>query len=158
LHLSNSFPELRNKTVATLSEEVDRSLWPERLIAALASFFGAFASLLSAIGLYGLLAYLVARRQPEIGLRLALGADSWQVIRPLMRRLAPMLAVGFIIGAALSWCAGSLVHSLLYQVQVFDLAAEIPALVLVVAIGVLGAAVPALRAIRVDPSTALRGD
>ena len=89
---------------------------------------------------------------------MALGADSWQVIRPLVGRLAPMLAIGFLIGAALSWSAGSFVRSLLYEVRLFDLTVEIPALVLLLAIGILGVAVPALRAMRVDPSTALRGD
>jgi putative ABC transport system permease protein len=156
--LNSIDPELPLYEVATLSEEVDRSLWQERLISALASFFGIFASLLAAVGLYGLLAYSVSRRQQEIGLRMALGADSWQVIRPLVRGLAPLLAIGFVVGAALSWSAGSFVRSLLYEVQVFDLAAEIPAIVLLLAIGILGAAVPALRAMRVDPSTALRGD
>lgn len=116
------------------------------------------ASLLAAVGLYGLFAYFVSRRRQEIGLRMALGADSWQVIRPLAGRLAPMFAIGFVVGAALAWSAGSFVRSLLYEVRWFDLTAEIPALVLLLAIGILGAAVPALRAMRVDPSAALRGE
>ena len=150
--------ELPLYEVATLSEEVDRSLWQERLVAALTSSFAAFALLLSAIGLYGILAYFVSRRQQEIGLRMALGADSRQVIWLVVRRVVPTIAIGLITGIALSWSAGALVRSLLYGVPAFDLSVETPATALLLAIGIAGSAVPTFRAIRVDPSSALRQD
>jgi predicted permease len=151
-------PELPLYQVATLSEEVDRSLWQEHLLAALTSCFGAFALLLSVIGLYGILAHFVTRRQQEIGLRIALGADSQQVIWLVARRVLPMLAMGVFAGAALSWLAGQLVRSLLYGVQPFDLISEVPAIMLLITIAIGGATVPAFRAIRLDPSSVLRKD
>jgi ABC-type antimicrobial peptide transport system permease subunit len=151
-------PELPLYQVATLSEEVDRSLWQERLVAALTSCFGAFALLLSTLGLYGILAYFVARRQREIGLRIALGADSRQVIWLVVRRVVPTLAMGVVAGAALSWLVGALVRSLLYGVRPFDPITEVPAILLLITIGIGGVTVPAFRALRVDPSSALRQD
>ena len=156
--LNSIDPDLPLYEVATLSEEVDRSLWQERLVAALTSSFAAFALLLSAIGLYGILAYFVSRRQQEIGLRMALGADSRQVIWLVVRRVVPTIAIGLITGIALSWSAGALVRSLLYGVPAFDLSVETPATALLLAIGIAGSAVPTFRAIRVDPSSALRQD
>jgi predicted permease len=151
-------PELPLYQVATLSEEVDHSLWREHLLVALTSCFGAFALLLSAIGLYGILAHFVTRRQQEIGLRIALGADSQQVIWLVARRVLPMLAMGVFAGAALSWLVGQLVRSLLYGVQPFDLISEIPAILLLITIAIGGATVPTLRAVRLDPSSVLRNE
>ena len=151
-------PGLPLYQVSTLSEEVDRSLWQEQIVAALTSCFGAFALLLSAIGLYGILAYFVARRQQEIGLRMALGADARQVILLVLLRVVPALAGGVFTGALLSWWAGALVQSLLYGVHPFDPMAEMPAILLIMTVGLGAAIVPALRAIRVNPSSALHKD
>jgi predicted permease len=142
--------------VATLSEEVDHSLWQERLLVVLTSCFGAFALSLSAIVLYGILAYFVARRQREIGLRMALGANSWDVIWLVVRRVIPILGMGILAAAALSWLASAWLRSLLYGVRSFDLITNIAAILLLVAIGVGGAVVPAFRAMRLDPSSTLR--
>jgi hypothetical protein len=142
--------------VATLSEEVDRSLWQERLLVALASSFGIFAMTLSAIGLYGILAYFVTGRRREIGLRMALGAESGHVIWLVIRRVLPTLVVGILGGAILSVLAGVWVRSLLYGVQPFDAWSTSAALLLLAAVGIGAAAAPALRAIRVDPASTLR--
>jgi hypothetical protein len=142
--------------IATLSEEVDRSLWQERLLVALASCFGVFAMTLSAIGLYGILAYFVSARRREIGLRMALGAESRQVIWLVSRRVIPALGTGVIAGALLSWLAGTWVRNLLYGVQPFDPWSASTALVLLLAIGIAAAAAPAFRAVRVDPASTLR--
>jgi len=149
-------PELPLFQVSTLSEEVDQSLWQEHLLAVLTSCFGAFALSLSAIGLYGILAYFVARRQREIGLRMALGANSRDVIWLVVRRVIPILGMGVLAGAALSSLATAWVRSFLYDVQPFDLVANIAAILLLVVIGIGGAAVPAFRAMRLDPSSTLR--
>jgi predicted permease len=151
-------PELPLFQVATLAEEVDQSLWQERLLVALTSCFGAFALSLSAIGLYGILAYFVARRQREIGLRMALGANSRNVIWLVVRRVMPTLASGVVGGVALSWAASSWVRSVLYGVRPFDPATNAGAVLLLIGIGIGGAALPAIRAIRVDPSSTLRQD
>ena len=144
--------------VATLSEEVDRSLWQERLLVALASSFGIFAMMLSAIGLYGILAYFVSARRREIGLRVALGAESSHVIGLVIKRVIPALAAGILAGMALSFLAGTWVRNLLYGVQPLDPWSTGTALLLLIAIGVSAAAAPVLRAVRVDPASMLRED
>ena len=142
--------------VATLSEEVDRSLWQERLLVALASGFGMFAMTLSAIGLYGILAYFVSGRRREIGLRMALGAESGQILWLVIKRGVPALAAGISAGLILSLLAGRWIGSLLFGVRPFDASSASAALLLLVAIGVGAAAAPALRAIHVDPASTLR--
>ncbi|MGA2601173.1 MAG: ABC transporter permease [Bryobacteraceae bacterium] len=149
-------PEVPLYQVATLSEEVDRSLWQERLLVVLTSCFGAFALLLSAIGLYGILAYFVAQRRREIGLRMALGANSGHVIRLVAARIIPALALGAAAGLALSWFASAWVGSVLYGVKPYDPWSTSAALLLVFMVGIAGAMAPTFRAIRVDPSSTLR--
>jgi ABC-type antimicrobial peptide transport system permease subunit len=149
-------PEVPLYQVATLSEEVDRSLWQERLLVVLTSCFGAFALLLSAIGLYGILAYFVAQRQREIGLRMALGANSGHVIRLVAARIIPTLALGVAAGVALSWLASAWAGSVLYEVKPYDPWSTSAALLLVFIVGIAGAMAPTLRAMRVDPSSTLR--
>jgi predicted permease len=149
-------PEVPLFQVSTLAEEVDRSLWQERLLVLLTSCFGVFALSLSAIGLYGILAYFVTQRQREIGLRLALGATSSHVIRLVVSRVIPTLVLGILAGVALSWWASAWVKSLLYGVNPFDSFASCAALSLLVAIGIAATVTPILRAIRVDPWSSLR--
>jgi putative ABC transport system permease protein len=129
------------------------------LLVTLTSSFALFAMTLSAIGLYGILAYFVTRRLREIGLRMALGAQPGSVIWLVIQRAIPTLAIGVLAGAGLSMLAGGWVRSLLYGVQPFDAWSTVAAAVaLLIAIGIAGASVPAVRAIRVDPSTTLRQD
>ena len=144
--------------VATLSEEIDRSLWQERLLVVLASGFSIFAMTLSAIGLYGILAYFVTGRRREIGLRMALGAKPGHVIRLVAARVIPTLLAGVLGGILLSIPAGLWVRSLLYGVQPFDPWSGAAALLPLIAIGMLAAAAPAFRAIRIDPASTLRAD
>ncbi len=151
-------PEVPLYQISTLSEEIDRSLWQERLLVLLTSCFGAFALLLSAIGLYGILAYFVAQRQREIGLRMALGANSGHVIRLVIGRVIPTIAAGAAAGIALSWFARTWVASVLYGVKASDPWSTGAAILLVIAVGIGGAMAPTLRAIRVDPSSTLRQD
>jgi ABC-type antimicrobial peptide transport system permease subunit len=149
-------PEMPFYQVATLSEEIDRSLWQERLMVALASCFGLFAMTLSAIGLYGILAYFVTGRRREIGLRMALGADSSQVIWLVTKRLVPTMAAGLLGGVMLSFLAVTWVPSLLYGVQPFDPWSMGSAVLVMTAVGIAAAAAPAFRAIQVDPASTLR--
>jgi putative ABC transport system permease protein len=128
------------------------------LLVTLTSSFALFAMTLSAIGLYGILAYFVTRRLREIGLRMALGAQPGSVIWLVIQRAIPTLAIGVLAGAGLSMLAGGWVRSLLYGVQPFDAWSTVAAVALLIAIGIAGASVPAVRAIRVDPSTTLRQD
>jgi putative ABC transport system permease protein len=135
---------------------VDRSLVAERLMATLGGFFGALALLIAALGVFGVLAFQVARRTSEFGLRTALGADRPALMRLVLRAVAVMVTAGVTIGGALSLMVTGLARRI-----VFDVAPNDP-LVFATAAAVLGGAallaawLPARRAARVDPLIALR--
>jgi ABC-type antimicrobial peptide transport system permease subunit len=142
--------------VKTLSEQVDSAIVPERLIATLSEFFGALGAALAGIGLYGLLAYSVARRTNEIGIRIAVGATNGDVSRLVLGEAMGMVCAGFAVGACMVlWgrpLAASLVQGLKPQIN-GPLALAGGA---IAAIALLAAYVPARRAARVDPMVALR--
>ena len=140
----------------TLDDQVNRSLTTERLLAALSSSFGALALLLSLIGLYGVMSFVVTRRTREIGIRLALGATSASAIRLVLRDAVAMIAAGMAIALPCVAALGKLVQSQLFGVTATD-PATIAAAALVLAAGALAAAfIPAWRASNVSPTDALR--
>jgi predicted permease len=142
--------------VATLAEEIDRSLWQERMLVALASAFGVFAVVLAGIGLYGILAYYVAGRRGEMGMRIALGALPADIGRLLLKQLVPTIVIGLGAGIALSLAAGTSVKSLLYDVAPYDPRAAAAALGTMLLIVFVAMAVPTWRVLRIDPASALR--
>jgi putative ABC transport system permease protein len=136
--------------------QVNDSLLQPRLVALLSAFFGGLALLLAMIGLYGVTAYGVARRQAEIGIRMALGAQPGSVVWLVLREVAAMLAIGTLLGLGASLAAGRLVASLLYGLHPHDaMPLAIAAVVLGIATGI-AAYLPAHRAARLDPMSALR--
>ncbi len=138
--------------------QIRDSLLQERTVALLSAFFGGLALLLAMIGLYGVTAYTVVRRQSEIGIRMALGAQRGAVIWLVLRDVAIMLAIGLAVGLALSLAAGRLVTSLLYGLAPTDpwtLASAAAVLALATAIA---GYLPARRAARLDPTAALRDE
>ena len=140
----------------TLDDQVNRSLSTERLLAALSSSFGALALLLSLIGLYGVMSFVVTRRTREIGIRLALGATGSSAIRLVLRDAVTMIAAGMAIALPCVAALGKLIQSQLFGVTATD-PATIAAAALVLAAGALAAAfVPAWRASHVSPTDALR--
>jgi predicted permease len=144
--------------VRTLAEEVDSVLIREQLLAGLSGFFATVALLLAAIGLYGLLAYTVARRTSEIGVRMALGADRRKVVLDVVRQSVVITIAAATVGLAGAAAATRWIASLLYGISATDFVTfGLSAAVLLVA-AVIAALVPAWRAAAVDPLTALRAD
>ena len=151
-------PSAQVSRVTTLSAQVDAAIVPERLIATLSAFFGALGVVLAGIGLYGLLAYTVARRTGEIGVRMALGATAGSVRRMVLADALAMAASGLALGAAMVWWCRPLAARLLPDLKP-DWAAPLvlggTALLLV---ALFAAWLPARRAARVDPIDALRAE
>ena len=140
----------------TLGDQVNRSLTTERLLAALSGSFGALALLLSLVGLYGVMSFVVTRRTREIGIRLALGATGASAIRLVLRDAVAMIAVGMAIALPCVAALGKLVQSQLFGVTATD-PATVAAAALVLAAAALAAAfIPAWRASNVSPTDALR--
>ena len=143
-------------TFRPLADFVNASVVRERIVAMLAGFFGVLALLLAGLGLFGLTSYTVERRRPEIGIRMALGAAPSGVIGLVVSGTTGLVAIGILVGGTLSLWASRFVAALLYQVEARDPATLVSAAATLAVIGAIAAAVPAYRASRIDPSTALR--
>jgi len=150
--------ELINSPVESLNFIVDRALLQERVVAAFAVFFGALALLMAAIGLYGLMSYHVSERRREIGIRMALGADSGRVMVGVVGDAVHVTVAGLLVGGAVALAAAQLLRTLLFGVTTYDAVTMIaaPALLLITAIG--ACLEPAARATRVDPMLTLRAE
>jgi predicted permease len=149
-------PQLPIVEIHTLAEEVSASLASERLVATLASIFGALAALLTAVGLYGLLAYAVAQRTREIGIRMALGARLSDISRTIGGEALVMVAAGLVAGIGATFLAAPAVRGLLYGIAPHDATTLCFTVVFLLLVAVAATAVPLLRALRIDPATALR--
>jgi ABC-type antimicrobial peptide transport system permease subunit len=142
--------------ITTLVDQVDASIVPERLIALLSGLFGALGSVLAAIGLYGLLAYTVARRINEIGIRMALGATPGRVTWMVLGDALGMVSVGLIVGAPLAFWGKRFAASLIPDLPVKGAVPIVFGVAAMVAVALVAAYAPARRAARVDPMEALR--
>jgi len=136
--------------------DVQNGLVRERTMAVLSGFFGALAALLSTIGLYGIISYIIAMRTNEMGIRLALGASRGTVVKLILRQTVGLLALGVSIGVILSLIATRGAGALLYGLQPNDPAAIVGAVALLAIVALLASYVPAVRASRLDPMKALR--
>jgi len=142
--------------IRTLDQQISASLLTERLIASLSTVFGFLATLLATIGLYGVMAYTVARRTREIGVRMALGAFQKDVIWLVMREVLVLVAIGLVAGLGASLALTRFVHSQLYGVTAYDPATLALATLGLAAVACAAGYIPALRASRVDAMEALR--
>ena len=140
----------------TMEEQIDRSLVTERMIAMLSAVFGLVATLLATVGLYGVMAYTVGRRTREIGIRMALGAFSKDVIWMVMREVISLIGIGVAIGVVAALLLTRFIEGQLFGLTPNDPATLAIAAAMIIAVAALAGYIPALRASRVDPIRALR--
>jgi ABC-type antimicrobial peptide transport system permease subunit len=153
--LTESHPEILAE-FSVFKTRIREGLLRERLLAMLAGFFGALAAVLAVVGLYGMISFAVAQRRQEIGIRVALGARRPQVIAMMMREAGWLLAVGLVVGAALSLLAGQTASTLLFGLKPHDPLTLVSACLLLAAVAAAASFVPARSASRLDPLVALR--
>jgi predicted permease len=151
--LNSSMPVYDMKTV---QGQLDETLLTDRLIALLSAGFGLLATILASVGLYGVMAFVVARRKKELGIRLALGAQPGLVIWLVMREVLLLLVIGLAIGIPAAMAAGRFVSSQLYGIQPHDPGIAAITIVLLTLVSAAAGLVPARRASRIDPILALR--
>jgi predicted permease len=156
--LSSVGPGIAPSEVATMEQDIETSLWQERLIAALASVFAIASAVLVAIGLYGMLAYSIARRTREIGIRMALGARPGNVVDLIMRDVLLSVAPGLLLGMCVYAACARIVSPILYGVHAMDAISIAASIVLIALISGIAGFVPTRRAIAIEPSEALRQD
>ncbi|MGI9074793.1 MAG: ABC transporter permease [Bryobacteraceae bacterium] len=144
--------------VRTLTDIVEGETASRRVQLAVLGAFGAIAFLLAAVGIHGLLAFAVSSRTQEIGVRMALGAQRADIINMTVGEGFKLAVVGIIVGIALAYGAGRLLQSLLAGVKPWDLGTFTAAVVLSVMMTLAGSLLPAIRAVRVDPTTAMRAE
>jgi predicted permease len=142
--------------VKTMNDQLLVALLPARLAGTLLGAFGILALLLASVGIYGVMAYSVAQRTREIGVRRALGAQPGNLLRLVLDEGLRLAAIGFAIGIAIAAAVTRLASSLLYGVKPTDPLTFGGAMVVLAGAALLACAIPALRALRVDPVTALR--
>ena len=143
---------------ATLESNLATSLGSQRIVASLTAIFAGIALVLAAVGLYSVLAYAVAQRTGEIGIRMALGAQRSQVIALIMRSGLKLVAIGLVVGLAAAVGASRLIQTLLFDVQPLDPLVYAGVTALFALVAVLACLLPSLRASRIDPLVALRAE
>lgn len=140
----------------TLEQALDNSIFLDRIIAALSSAFGLLATLLATVGLYGVMAYTVARRTRELGVRIALGAARGDILWLVMREVSVLIGIGIAIALPAAHALGRLIESQLYGIKADDPWVFGGATFALASVALLAGLVPAMRAARVDPLIALR--
>ncbi len=151
--LDPALPVLR---IDTVEEQVDDVIAPERLTATLTSSFGALATLMACLGLYGVISYTIGRRTNEIGIRMALGATRPDVFRMVFAESASLVFAGLVVGLSLSLATSRVLMSWLFGVRATDPVTFAAATLLTILVSVLAVWIPARRASSVDPMIALR--
>jgi putative ABC transport system permease protein len=137
---------------------IDDGLLRDRLMARLSGFFGVLAAVLAAIGLYGVISYMVERRRNEIGIRMALGAGQQNIIRLVLRETGILLLIGLAAGAALALATARTAASMLFGLKPTDAFTYLLAVVSLSGVAALASFLPARRASRLDPMVALRNE
>jgi putative ABC transport system permease protein len=149
-------PNLPLTNVATIGQQLDQALFAPRMGAALLGLFGLLALVLAGIGIYGVMAYTLAQRTQEIGIRMALGAASREIIQMVIRQGMTLALIGLLLGALASALLSRLISGLLFGVSATDSGVFATVSVILAAVALIACYVPARRATRVDPLIALR--
>jgi predicted permease len=149
-------PAIAIAAVRTLRQQVDDSIFQQRMLAAIGGFFGTLALVLAAVGLYGVVSYSAARRTAEIGIRIALGAARRQVVWMILRDALLLVAVGLALGLPAALAAARTVASVLFGIEPSDPFTFAATAATLAAVGAAAAALPASRAATVEPSRVLR--
>jgi ABC-type antimicrobial peptide transport system permease subunit len=156
--LARYAPDTGVMTFLPLRDQVDQSLGSERLIAILTNVFAGIAMLLSAIGIFGLLALRVQERIPEFGVRIAVGATRGHLLKIVLGDALRMVAIGSVCGLALAGIGYIFIRRFLYGTSPADLRVALASLAMLIALALLAAAIPARRAASLDPTQALRSE
>ena len=156
--VDDAAPGVRIRKVSTMRGDVSDSMFTDRLAASIATLFGALALLLAAIGIYGVIAFNVARRTNEIGVRMALGATRADILALVLRNALTLVVLAVALGAPLAFAAGRAMRSQLFGVSAHDPVLLLVTLGVLVAMALVATSIPARRATRIDPLVALRSD
>ena len=151
-------PDVPIQELKTLPQQLRENVAVDRMIGALSAAFASLATLLAAVGLYGVLGYTVAQRTREIGVRMALGADQWRVRGLVLRQVAWMTLAGGALGIAAALAFGRAARSLLFGLDEHDPVTVVMAAAVLAAVALAAAYLPARRASSIDPMSALRAD
>jgi predicted permease len=151
-------PNIPIEELRTMPQQIKENVFLDRMISILSACFALLATLLAGVGLYGVLAYTVAQRTREIGVRMALGADGGKVRAMVLRQVLGMMAIGAVVGVAGALGAGRAVRSLLYGMQGHDPVVFLLSLVVLSGVALTAGYLPALRASKVEPIKALKYD
>jgi predicted permease len=151
-------PNLPIVGLKTMPQQIRENVYLDRMIGMLSAGFAALATLLAAVGLYGVLAYTVAQRTREIGVRMALGADAWRVRWMVLGEVGRMTAVGVVVGIAAAMALGRVAQSLLFGLESSDSRVVAAAVALLAMVALTAAYMPARRASRLAPMSALRSE
>lgn len=151
-------PGLAPTDAATMEQEIDTSLWQERLLATLSSLFAALSGILAGTGLFGMLAYAVSRRIREIGIRIAIGATMARIAGMIARDAAAAVVPGLALGLGLYAICSRVIQSLLYGVSRWDAASIMLACLALISVSMIAMLTPALRAANIAPAETLRDE
>jgi putative ABC transport system permease protein len=149
-------PDVPLRNVRTMDEVMAKHIAQRRLNMLLLGLFGVLGLVIAAVGIYGLMAYIVAQRTREIGVRMALGATQSSVVRMVLRNAAVLVAMGLAIGVIASWCLSAVSRAFLFRLEPTDPRAFAAAALALLAAALVASAIPARRAAVVDPMVSLR--
>jgi putative ABC transport system permease protein len=151
-------PDVPLRNVRTMEEVIARRVAQRRLNMLLLGLFGVLGLVISAVGIYGVMAYTVSQRTHEIGVRMALGASRSTVVGMVMTRATMLVAAGLVIGTVAAWAVSGTASRFLFRLEHHDLRAFAAALATLAIAALIASAIPARRAASVDPMIALRAE